>query len=67
MNRTIEFTPEMVNLLELVFWEMSDLMSEVDEHRFAHVDSTTLTEPERCDQEVLHKLQCLIAEIKGEK
>lgn len=62
----IAAAPEMYAMLEEVAKELYNLIDEVNDQRLSHVNVSSLTQPDLCDGETIHRMQLLLAKARGE-
>lgn len=59
--------PDMYEMLESVRNELYQLIDEVNDQRASKITSQTENEPDYHDQEMIHLIDVLLAEIRGDK
>lgn len=63
----ISKSPNMYEMLESVASELYMLIDEVNDQRASRITPQTETEPDYHDMQTLHEIQCLLAEVRGDK
>ena len=63
----IAAAPEMYEMLEAAQREIANLIDEVNDQRLSHVNFSSETQPDLCDQETVWEIQKLLAKARGEK